>query len=121
MIDISVRWIGNPNTTCTFFLAEAFSEIRHSLLEKGPFLQIVVNILVNMCQCMYLPTIRYCVLYSTAYGADLKAPTDYTKPRQIVQSLEELYKAPTDYTKPRQTVQSPKNIIQSPTKLYKAL
>ena len=41
-----------------------------------------------------------------------KAPEDYTKPQNNIQSPDRLYKDPTDYTKPTKNIQSPKKAIQ---------
>ena len=41
------------------------------------------------------------------------------KPRKTLQSSDRLYKAPTDYTKLRQTIQSPKRQYRAPKRLYK--
>ena len=44
-----------------------------------------------------------------------KAPTDYTKPQQTIQSPNRQYKAPTDNTKPQQTIQNPDILDKDPT------
>ena len=43
-----------------------------------------------------------------------KAPEDYTKPHNTIQSPDRLNKASTDYTRTRQTTQSPNKTIQRP-------
>ena len=48
-------------------------------------------------------------------GGGGSAPTDYTKPRQITQSPDRLYKARTDYIEPRQTIQNPNVLHKAPT------
>ena len=51
-----------------------------------------------------------------------KPPTDYTKPRQTVQSPDRLYEAPAKYTKPQQTIcKDPNRLYKSPTDYAKPL
>ena len=57
-----------------------------------------------------------------------KAPTDYAKPQQTIQSPKTLYKAPTDYTKtlkdykkPQKHYTKPRNIRQRHEILDKTL
>ena len=67
------RVLGSPSHVCYIsgLPQSFFSKIRHALFEKGMFVtknwhfwSILVKIcpiFVNICQCTYLPTIRYCV------------------------------------------------------------
>ena len=47
------------------------------------------------------------------------APKHYTKPRQIIQSPDRLYKAPTDYTEPQNSIQRHEILDKTLNILYK--
>ena len=78
----------------------------HPIATKG------VNCIDRLCSC-HVPGLWH--------GHRLhKAPTDFTKPRQTIQSPDrlykapkKLYKAPTDYTKPPKDYRNLENIRQN--------